>query len=95
MTQHSASVTAPKRKKGWRLTLVPGPAAAVAARGCRWVGSYVFQALALHNGPMSVVQPVLVTELVVVLVLRRVWIGQDVTRAAAYGARQHSAAFAA
>ena len=31
---------------------------------------------------MSVVQPVLVTELVFVLVLRRVWIRQDVARAA-------------
>jgi hypothetical protein len=59
------------------------------------VGSYVFQAVALHNGPMSVVQPVLVTELVFVLVLRRVWIGQDVTRAAAHGTRQNSAALAA
>jgi drug/metabolite transporter (DMT)-like permease len=68
--------------KGWRLALylprqplwLLGVAAAV--------GSFVFQALALHNGPMSVVQPLLVTELVFVLVLRRVWIRQDVARAA-------------
>jgi drug/metabolite transporter (DMT)-like permease len=46
------------------------------------VGSFVFQALALHNGPMSVVQPLLITELVFTLVLRRVWIHQDVARAA-------------
>ncbi len=46
------------------------------------MGTYVFQALALHNGPMSVVQPVLVTELVFVLVLRRVWIRQQVVAAA-------------
>src|SRR5690242_13458753 len=46
------------------------------------VGSFVFQALALHNGPMSVVQPLLITELVFTLVLRRVWIRQDVAGAA-------------
>jgi drug/metabolite transporter (DMT)-like permease len=82
MTQHKASVGAPKRAKGWRLALylprqplwLLGAAAAV--------GSYAFQALALHSGPMSVVQPVLITELVFVLVLRRVWIHQEVARAA-------------
>jgi hypothetical protein len=46
------------------------------------VGSYAFQAIALHNGPMSVVQPILITELVFVLLLRRVWIHQEVARAA-------------
>jgi drug/metabolite transporter (DMT)-like permease len=82
MTQHKASVGAPQRAKGWRLALylprqplwLLGAAAAV--------GSYAFQALALHSGPMSVVQPILVTELVFVLVLRRVWIHQEVARAA-------------
>ena len=82
MTQHKASIGAPRQVKGWRLALylprqplwLLGVAAAV--------GSFVFQALALHSGPMSVVQPLLVTELVFVLVLRRVWIRQDVARAA-------------
>jgi drug/metabolite transporter (DMT)-like permease len=82
MTQHSASTGAPKREKGWRLVtyLVRQPLwllGAVAA-----VSSFVFQALALHNGQLSVVQPLLVTELVFVLVLRRAWIRQDVARAA-------------
>jgi drug/metabolite transporter (DMT)-like permease len=45
-------------------------------------GTFIFQALALHNGPMSVVQPVLITELVFVLALRRVWIRQRVAAAA-------------
>jgi drug/metabolite transporter (DMT)-like permease len=45
-------------------------------------GTFIFQALALHNGPMSVVQPVLITELVFVLVLRRIWIRQRVAAAA-------------
>ena len=46
-----------------------------------WValaGAFVFQALALHNGPISVVQPLLVTELVFALVLRSVWIHQTI-----------------
>ena len=46
------------------------------------MGSFVFQALALHNGPMSVVQPLLITELIFGLVLRRVWIHQDLAGAA-------------
>ena len=82
MTQHSASVGAPKREKGWRLV-------AYLFRQPLWllgwiaaVGGFAFQAVALHYGQLSVVQPILVTELVFVLVLRRVWIRQDVARAA-------------
>jgi drug/metabolite transporter (DMT)-like permease len=82
LTQHAASIRAPAEDKGWRLAFylirhplwLLGVAAAAA--------TFVFQALALHNGPMSVVQPVLVTELVFVLVLRRVWIHQEVAAAA-------------
>jgi len=82
ITQHAASISAPKRAKGWRLALyllrqplwLLGWAAAA--------GVFVFQAVALHNGPMSVVQPVLVTELVFVLALRRVWFRQHVAAAA-------------
>ena len=82
ITQHAASISAPKRAKGWRLALyllrqplwLLGWAAAA--------GTFVFQALALHNGPMSVVQPVLITELVFVLALRRVWIHQRIAAAA-------------
>ena len=82
MTQHSASVGAPERHKGWRLALYLVRQPLWLLGGAAAVGSYAFQALALHNGPISVVQPVLVTELVFVLVLRRVWIRQDVARAA-------------
>jgi hypothetical protein len=46
------------------------------------VGGFAFQAAALHGGQLSVVQPVLVTELVFVLVLRRAWIHQRVAGAA-------------
>ena len=38
----------------------------------------MFQALALHKGEVSVVQPLLATELVFALVLRRLWIHQSV-----------------
>jgi hypothetical protein len=82
ITQHKASMAAPKREKGWHLVgyLFRSPLwllGWVAA-----VGGFVFQALALHNGQLSVVQPILVTELVFVLVLRQVWIRQDIARAA-------------
>jgi drug/metabolite transporter (DMT)-like permease len=82
LTQHAASIRAPKQEKGWRLGLylVRQPLWLLGTGAA--VGSYAFQALALHNGPMSVVQPVLITELVFVLALRRVWIHQDVARAA-------------
>ena len=82
MTQHKASISAPTKERGWRLPfyLIRQPLWLLG--GAAAVGSFVFQALALHNGPMSVVQPVLVTELVFVLILRWVWIQQDVARAA-------------
>ncbi len=41
-------------------------------------GAFVFQALALHNSLISVVQPLLATELVFMLVLRRFWIRQSI-----------------
>lgn len=82
MTQHSASISAPKREKGWRLAVYLVRQPLWLLGGAAAVGSFVFQALALHFGPLSVVQPVLVTELVFVLVLRWVWIHQDVARAA-------------
>ena len=46
----------------------------------------MFQALALHNGEVSVVQPLLVAELVLALVLRRGWIRQAVAGTAWTGA---------
>jgi drug/metabolite transporter (DMT)-like permease len=82
MTQHLASIGAPKREKGWHLV-------AYLFRQPLWllgwlagVGGFAFQAVALHYGQLSVVQPILVIELVFVLVLRQVWIRQDVARSA-------------
>jgi drug/metabolite transporter (DMT)-like permease len=83
-TRHVASVGDPHKSAGWRLIIyllrnpvwLLGWAAQAAA--------FVFQALALHNGEVSVVQPLLVTELVITLMLRRVWLRQRV-RPAAWG----------
>ena len=78
VTQHIASISDPGHSKGWQFVryLVANPLWLFG-----WValiGAFVFQALALHNGLMSVVQPLLVTELVFALVLRRVWIRQSI-----------------
>ena len=77
-TQHIASTTAPPRSSRWRLV-------AYLFRNPLWlfgwvalVAAFVFQALALNRGQISVVQPVLATELVFMLVLRRFWIHQSV-----------------
>ena len=78
--QHVASIGDPQQSKGWHFVryLVSNPLwllgwAALA-------GAFVFQAIALHNGPISVVQPLLVTELVFVLVLRWLWFHQSIRR---------------
>ena len=78
VTQHMASIDDPGHSKGWRFVryLVSNPLWLFG-----WValaGSFIFQSLALHNGQMSVVQPLLVTELVFALVLRRLWIHQQI-----------------
>ena len=77
-TQHVASTAAPSRSSGWQLVIylfhnplwLLGWAALIAA--------FVFQALALSQGQISVVQPLLATELVFMLLLRRVWIHQSI-----------------
>jgi drug/metabolite transporter (DMT)-like permease len=77
-TQHVASIAAPRRTSGWRLVVY-------LFRNPLWLfgwvalaGAFVFQALALHDGQLSVVQPLLATELVFMLVLRRFWIHQSI-----------------
>jgi drug/metabolite transporter (DMT)-like permease len=78
VTQHVASIGDPQGRKGWRFVryLVANPLWLFG-----WVAlaaAFVFQAVALHNGAISEVQPLLVTELVFALVLRRVWIHQQI-----------------
>jgi drug/metabolite transporter (DMT)-like permease len=76
--QHIASIGDPEHSKGRRFVgyLASNPLwllgwAALAA-------AFVFQALALHNGLISVVQPLLVTELVFALILRWLWLHQSI-----------------
>jgi len=77
-TQHVASTSDPRRSSGWRLALY-------LLRNPLWllgwvalIGAFVFQALALHDGQISVVQPLLATELVFMLLLRQFWIHQSI-----------------
>jgi drug/metabolite transporter (DMT)-like permease len=77
-TQHLASIAAPRRTSGWRLV-------AYLFRNPLWLfgwvalaGAFLFQALALHDGHISIVQPLLASELVFMLVLRRFWIRQSI-----------------
>ena len=76
-TQHMAS-TADPRRSGWRLVLY-------LFRSPLWLfgwvalgGAFVFQALALHDGLLSIVQPLMAAELIFALVLRRFWLHQSI-----------------
>jgi hypothetical protein len=82
LTRHVASTADPDRPTGLRLVgyLLRNPRW-LAGTGAQ-VGAFAFQAVALQLGQLSVVQPLLVTELVMGLVLRRVWIRQAVAWAA-------------
>jgi drug/metabolite transporter (DMT)-like permease len=82
ITQHSASIGAPKREKGLHLVRYLFRQPLWLLGWVAAVGGFVFQAIALHNGQLSVVQPLLVTELVFVLLMRRMWFRQDIARAA-------------
>ncbi|MHB1969484.1 MAG: DMT family transporter [Acidimicrobiales bacterium] len=80
MMQHVASSAGGRRGWPWVRQVVRHPLWLLG-----WVamaGSLVFQAVALHAGPMSLVQPLLVGELVIALVLRRLWRRQRLSRPA-------------
>jgi len=78
IAQHRASTSSLEKSKGWRFVvrLLKNPLWLFgwAALG----GGFVFQALALHVGQMSVVQPLLITELIFALGLRLVWLRQSI-----------------
>jgi drug/metabolite transporter (DMT)-like permease len=84
-TQHVASIASPRRTSGWRLVVYLFRSPLWLLGWVALAGAFVFQALALHNGQISIVQPVLATELVFMLVLRRFWIHQSI-RAITWGA---------
>jgi hypothetical protein len=82
VTQHVASTAAPAKERGWRLALylVHSPLWLFGVLAV--VGSFVFQAFALYEGRISVVQSILVTELVFSLVIGRLWLRRVVVPAA-------------
>jgi len=77
-TQHVASTASPRRSSGWRLVVYLFRNPLWLSGWVALIGAFVFQALGLHFGLISVVQPVLATELVFMLVLRRFWIHQAI-----------------
>jgi hypothetical protein len=82
MTQHAASVGVSGKHRGWALVtfLVRQPLWLLGWAAA--AGGFAFQALALHSGQLSIVQPLLVTELVFALVLRRFWVRQHIAKTA-------------
>ncbi len=78
-TQHVASTSDPDRSTGWGFVryLVRNPLWLFG--GAALVGAFVFQAVALHLGTLSVVQTLLMVELLFSLVLRRLWIRQAIS----------------
>jgi drug/metabolite transporter (DMT)-like permease len=94
VTQHVASTAAPAKVKGRRLALY------LICNPLWWfgvvamVGAFVLQALALYNGRLSVVQSILVTELVFTLVIARLWLRREVSAAAWVSASLTSAGLA-
>jgi drug/metabolite transporter (DMT)-like permease len=77
-TQHIASTADPRGSSGWRLVLYLFRSPLWLFGWVALAGAFLFQALALHFGQISVVQPLLATELIFVLVLRRFWIHQSI-----------------
>lgn len=82
MTQHAASVDVSDKHRGWRLVafLIRQPLWLVGWAAA--AGGFAFQAVALHSGQLSVVQTLLVTELVFSLILRRFWVHQHIVKMA-------------
>ena len=82
MTQHAASVGVSNAHRGWDLVtfLIRQPLWLLGWAAA--AGGFAFQAVALHSGQLSIVQPLLVTELVFALVLRRFWVHQHIAKMA-------------
>ena len=78
IAQHRGSIASAEKSKGWRFVVVLLRNPVWLAGWAALAGGFVFQALALHVGQLSVVQPLLVTELVFALLLRRVWLRQHI-----------------
>jgi drug/metabolite transporter (DMT)-like permease len=94
ITQHVASTASPRTVKGWRLALYLVRSPLWLIGGAALIGAFVLQALALYNGRLSVVQSILVTELVFTLVIGRLWLRRRVAAAAWISASVTSAGLA-
>jgi drug/metabolite transporter (DMT)-like permease len=79
-TQHMASIADPRRSSGWRLVLYLFRSPLWLFGWVALAGAFVFQALALHAGLLSVVQPLMATELIFGLVLRQFWLHQSIAK---------------
>ena len=77
VTQHLASTADPGRS-GWRLVLYLFRSPLWLFGWVALAGAFVFQALALNAGLLSVVQPLMATELIFALVLRQFWLHQSI-----------------
>jgi hypothetical protein len=82
MTQHTASAGVSDEHRRWRLVLYLVSQPLWLAGWAAAAAGFVFQAVALHSGQLSVVQAVLVTELVFALLLRRFWVRQHIAKRA-------------
>jgi drug/metabolite transporter (DMT)-like permease len=76
--QHLGSIGSSEKGASWRFVVSLLQHPLWLAGWAALAGGFVFQALALHGGQMSVVQPLLVTELVFALALRRGWLHQPI-----------------
>jgi hypothetical protein len=76
--QHIASTSDTKKSSGWKFVVYLFSHPLWLLGWLALCGSLVFQALALHFGPLSEVQPILVTELIIALVLRQLWLRQSI-----------------
>ena len=85
-TQHIASRRSKESLRGWKLWWHLAHQPLWFIGWLALVGSLVFQSLALHFGPMSAVQPLLVTELIFGLLIRQLWLHQRVQRRAWWSA---------
>ena len=79
ITQHIASTRSPTPPRGIGLVAFLFRQPLWLAGWVALAGSLIFQTLALHFGPLALVQPLLVGELVLALLIRRLCLGQAIS----------------
>jgi len=75
-----ASTADPRGSSGWRLVLYLFRSPLWLFGWVALAGAFLFQALALNAGLLSIVQPLMATELIFALVLRQFWIHQSILK---------------